>query len=69
VLLAVWAGASVGGILGVLVAVPVVAVAAVAVRQWRDYRAIEGLVRDHAGARVAAGTEPDGPTASPRANP
>jgi predicted PurR-regulated permease PerM len=48
VLGAVWLGATLGGILGVLVAVPLVGVGAVASRQWRDYREIERLVREHA---------------------
>lgn len=68
VLLAVWVGATVGGILGVLAAVPVVAVAAVALRQWRDYREIEGLVRDHERRRLAD-EEATYPTPSPPANP
>jgi predicted PurR-regulated permease PerM len=58
VLVAVWTGASVGGILGVLLAVPLVGVGAVAARHWRDYRAIERLVREHAlrqGLDEAAG--------------
>jgi predicted PurR-regulated permease PerM len=64
VLLAVWLGAVSTGILGVLLAVPVVAVGAVAFRHWRDYRDIERLVRAHSQAREAAGTaleltEPD----------
>jgi predicted PurR-regulated permease PerM len=54
VLLAVWIGATMGGILGVLVAVPVVSVGAVAVRQWRDYRQIERLVRDHTRSQIGA---------------
>lgn len=44
VLAAVWAGATLGGILGVLLAVPVVAVGAVAFRQVRDYREIQELL-------------------------
>jgi predicted PurR-regulated permease PerM len=44
VIVAVLFGALGGGILGVLVAVPLVAVGAMAVRQWRDYRDIEKLV-------------------------
>jgi predicted PurR-regulated permease PerM len=47
VLLAVAIGAWLGGILGVLMAVPVVSVAAVGFRQWRDYREVERLVRLH----------------------
>jgi predicted PurR-regulated permease PerM len=47
VLLAIWLGAALGGILGVLLALPIVGVGAVAVRQWRDYRAVEALVRAH----------------------
>lgn len=45
VLASVWVGATLGGIVGVLAAVPVAGVLAVAIRQWRDYKAIEVLVR------------------------
>jgi predicted PurR-regulated permease PerM len=51
VLLAVAIGASTGGILGVLLSIPVVSVAAVGFRQWRDYRQIERLVRAQSGSR------------------
>jgi hypothetical protein len=47
VIIVIWAGAVVGGAAGVLVAVPVVGIASVALRHVRDYRAIETLVREH----------------------
>ena len=54
VVIAILAGAHLGGVVGVLVAVPVVGLSAVAWRHWRDYRAIARLVREH--ARVQAAT-------------
>jgi predicted PurR-regulated permease PerM len=67
VLLAVWLGATLGGILGVLAALPAVGVAAVAVRQWRDYRAVERLVRAHEHAHAEPESLPDPPDARPAA--
>lgn len=61
VVVAILAGAHAGGIVGVLVAVPLVGLAAVAWRHWRDYRAIERLVREHARAREAAARDTDEP--------
>jgi predicted PurR-regulated permease PerM len=57
ILSAVWIGATVGGILGVLLAVPVVGVGAVAFRQWRDYHQIEQLVRHHGRSEPLTVTE------------
>jgi predicted PurR-regulated permease PerM len=48
VFLALMIGARVGGILGVALALPAVGVGAVAVRHWRDHRAIQQLVAAHA---------------------
>jgi predicted PurR-regulated permease PerM len=59
VLLAVWIGGAIGGILGVLAAVPFAGVGAVAWRQWRDYRAVEALVRAHAQQRAGVAADPD----------
>ncbi|MFN7914742.1 MAG: AI-2E family transporter [Vicinamibacterales bacterium] len=48
VVLAIWFGAMLGGVVGVCLAVPTVGVLQVAWRHYREYRAIERLVRDHA---------------------
>ncbi|MDP3718651.1 MAG: AI-2E family transporter [Acidobacteriota bacterium] len=48
VVLALWAGAAIGGIVGVCLAIPVVGMAQVAHRHWREYREIEELVRERA---------------------
>ena len=46
VIAAIWAGAILAGTLGVLLAVPVVAVLSVARRHWREYRDIEALLSE-----------------------
>ena len=46
VVVALWAGAAVGGLVGVCLAVPVVGVMQVAIRHWREYREIETLVEE-----------------------
>ena len=48
VVLAIWFGAMLGGVVGVCLAVPTVGVLQVAWRHYREYRAIERLVREHA---------------------
>lgn len=48
VVLALWAGAAIGGIVGVCLAIPVVGIAQVAHRHWREYREIEDLLRERA---------------------
>lgn len=53
VVLAIWAGARFGGLVGVLAAVPTVGLASVALRHWREYRAIEKLVREHGRSELA----------------
>ena len=50
VVLALWAGAGLGGIVGVCLAVPIVGMAQVAHRHWREYREIEALVRERAAS-------------------
>jgi predicted PurR-regulated permease PerM len=58
IILAIFAGAHLGGMLGVLVAIPFVGIASVAVRHWREYWEIEKLVRRHAQQQAeAAGRE------------
>jgi predicted PurR-regulated permease PerM len=47
VVLAIWLGASLGGIVGVCLAVPTVGVLQVTYRHYREYRDIERLVRNH----------------------
>lgn len=44
VVLAIWVGAMLGGVVGVCLAVPTVGVLQVAIRHWREYREIERLV-------------------------
>ncbi|MGH9346383.1 MAG: AI-2E family transporter [Vicinamibacterales bacterium] len=46
VVLALWAGAALGGLVGVCLAVPVVGVLQVTLRHWREYRDIEDLVEE-----------------------
>ncbi len=48
VVLALWAGAAVGGIVGVCLAVPIVGCTQVAHRHWREYREIEDLIKERA---------------------
>ncbi len=45
VVLAIWIGAALGGVVGVCLAVPVVGILQMAFRHWREYRDIERLVR------------------------
>ena len=47
VILAVWAGAALNGATGVLLAIPAAGFLSVSLRHWREYRAIERLVRAH----------------------
>jgi predicted PurR-regulated permease PerM len=54
VVVALWIGAAVGGIVGVCLAIPVVGIVQVAYRHWREYRAIETLVRDMASRNAAS---------------
>lgn len=65
VVVALWAGAALGGLIGVCLAVPLVGVLQVLHRHWREYRDIESLVAD-AGARRAtlAAAGPAGADAS-----
>lgn len=44
VVIALWAGAALGGLVGVCLAIPVVGVLQVTLRHWREYRDIEALV-------------------------
>lgn len=48
VVLALWAGAAIGGIVGVCLAIPIVGMTQVAHRHWREYREIEDLVKERA---------------------
>jgi predicted PurR-regulated permease PerM len=65
VIVALLLGARVGGVVGVALALPIVGVASVAWTHWRDHRAIERLVRDHAPKPRAAATDPPVPAAPP----
>jgi len=55
VVIALWAGAALGGLVGVCLAIPVVGVLQVTLRHWREYREIEALVEDTGRRRAAAG--------------
>jgi len=46
VVFALWAGAALGGLAGVVLAIPVVGMLQVTLRHWREYRDIESLVED-----------------------
>ena len=46
VVVALWIGAALGGLVGVCLAVPLVGVVQVAYRHWREYRDIEDLLAD-----------------------
>jgi predicted PurR-regulated permease PerM len=46
VVVALWIGAALGGLIGVCLAIPVVGVVQVAYRHWREYREIEDLIED-----------------------
>ena len=66
VVLALWIGAVVGGIVGVCLAVPLVGGVQVARRHWREYRDIETLVAEVTAQRAAAGAVPPQPGAPAR---
>jgi predicted PurR-regulated permease PerM len=66
VIAAVLVGARYGGLVGVFCAVPAVGVLSVTLRQYREYRDIERLVRDHERQRAHATDAPD-PRAAPAA--
>ena len=65
VIVALLLGARLGGVVGVALALPLVGVASVAWRHWREHRAIERLVRDHALARAAIGPAVSAPPPAP----
>jgi predicted PurR-regulated permease PerM len=46
VVVALWIGAALGGLVGVCLAIPVVGVVQVAYRHWREYRDIEDLIEN-----------------------
>jgi predicted PurR-regulated permease PerM len=47
VILTIWTGAVLAGAAGVILAIPVAGLLSVSVRHWREYRAVERLVRQH----------------------
>jgi predicted PurR-regulated permease PerM len=59
VVLSLWTGAALGGAGGVILAIPVAGFLSVSLRHWREYRAIERLVRANAHRVVAQ--QPDRP--------
>ena len=48
VVVALWTGAALGGVVGVCLAVPSVGIMQVTLRHWREYRDIEELIKDAA---------------------
>jgi putative heme transporter len=54
VVVAIWIGAMAGGVVGVCLAVPTVGVLQVLLRNYREYRDIERLVREHEARRSQA---------------
>ena len=54
VVVALWIGAAVGGLIGVCLAIPLVGVLQVAYRHWREYRDIEDLIEDIARRNAAS---------------
>jgi predicted PurR-regulated permease PerM len=68
VVLALWAGAAVGGVVGVCLAVPLVALMKATYRHWREYRDIEDLVAEADARRVAGvgGRPEERSSATPR---
>ena len=64
VVLGLWVGAAVGGIVGVCLAVPLVGCIKATHRHWREYRDIELLVAEADARRVAGdGAKPEDPGA------
>jgi predicted PurR-regulated permease PerM len=59
VVLSLWAGAALGGAGGAVLALPVAGFVSVSLRHWREYRAIERLVRTSAHHVIAE--QPDRP--------
>jgi predicted PurR-regulated permease PerM len=46
VVVALWVGAALGGVVGICLAIPIVGVLRVTLRHWREYRDIEALVQN-----------------------
>jgi predicted PurR-regulated permease PerM len=46
VVVALWTGAALGGVVGVCLAIPIVGITQVTYRHWREYRDIENLIED-----------------------
>jgi predicted PurR-regulated permease PerM len=64
VVLALWIGAAVGGVVGVCLAVPFVGVIKATHRHWREYREIEALVAEADARSAAAAARREEATAS-----
>jgi predicted PurR-regulated permease PerM len=60
IVVALWAGAALGGLVGVCLAVPLVGIMQVTHRHWREYRDIEALVASAAGQHAVTGDAPSG---------
>ena len=57
VVLAIWAGATLGGVIGVCLAIPLVGALKAALRHWREYREIELLVASERERAAAASVQ------------
>lgn len=60
VVVAIWAAAGLGGVVGVCLAVPLVGMLQVTRRHWREYRDIEALIADAGAHGVKDGAHGDG---------
>ena len=56
VVVAIWVGAALGGVVGVCLAIPLVGVLKAALRHWREYREIEQLIARNGERAPAAAT-------------
>jgi predicted PurR-regulated permease PerM len=56
IVLAVLCGAELGGVGGIFIAIPVIAIISVCYRHWREYRAIQNLVAESAEQKKVAET-------------
>jgi predicted PurR-regulated permease PerM len=54
VILTIWSGAALAGAAGVILAIPVAGFLSVSLRHWREYRALERVVRMWGGDRPAS---------------
>jgi predicted PurR-regulated permease PerM len=69
VVVALWLGAALGGLVGVCLAVPLVGMLQVTHRHWREYRDIEALVAEVSAQRAGATAGPPPPAPARAADP